>query len=193
MRTSRARAATRCTTSSYTLSCTSSRLVELHDWPCQTKFMPSTAASTALSSGASGNRMNGFLPPSSSDTAFTATSAALRWMARPVGSEPTNDRRLTRGWRTMALPTSCAPVTTLSTPGGSASRDRSPSSAVDSEHCSEGLSTIVLPAISAAAMPLTAIAIGWLKAPMRPTTPKGSRQVRLSRSSLPGIVLPCSS
>ena len=64
-------------------SCTNRRLVEPQDWPCRPKFMPATAAAATLSTGASGKTMNGFLPPSSSEIDFTATSAAERWMAMP--------------------------------------------------------------------------------------------------------------
>src|SRR5207249_2508967 len=97
------------------------------------------------------------------------------------------------GCRTSALPTSPSPVTMLSTPGGSTSLAISPSSVADKGHCSEGLRTTEFPAISGEATPWVAIAIGWLKATILPTTPYGSRIVMLNLSELPGIVVPCNS
>jgi hypothetical protein len=153
------------------LSCRNSRLVELQDWPCQVKFIAETAASATCSTDASGKTTNGFFPPSSRETVLTATSAAERWIAIPVRTDPTNESRLTCGLRTRASPTSRSPVTMLSSPRGSTSCAISAKRAVDSEHSSDGFTTIELPAMSGAATPWIAIAAGWLKATIRPTTP----------------------
>ena len=58
----------------------------------------------AVSRSASGNTMNGLLPPSSSDTRLTR-SAAAAWIALPVATEPVNEIASTAGWSTRAAPT----------------------------------------------------------------------------------------
>ena len=84
-------------------SCSRSRLVEPQLCPCQAKFMPATAIAATLSGSMSGKAISGFLPPSSSVTCLMPPSAAARWMARPVGTEPVKAMRLTFGWRAMRV------------------------------------------------------------------------------------------
>ncbi len=138
--------ATRATTFSSTASWMSSRskrrLVEPRDWPCQVKFIPRTAAAATVSGSASGKTIIGFLPPNSSVTCFTASSAAARWRARPVSGEPMKAMRRMPGWRTMASPTVRPwPVTMLKTPAGSASRATSARMSAESGLVSGGLTT----------------------------------------------------
>ncbi len=90
----------------------------------------------------------------------------------PVCTEPMKAMRLTRGWRTSASPASApVPVTMLTTPGGITSWAISARIEADSGLWSDGFSTMVLPAISGAAMREAAKLIGWLNGMMRPTTP----------------------
>ncbi len=72
---------------------------------------------------------------------------AIRW---PVSTEPVNATQSTRASSTMRAPTSPAPGTMLTTPGGSTSK-QSASASVESGVSSEGLHTHVLPAASAGA------------------------------------------
>ena len=123
--------------------------------------MPATAIAATLSGSMSGKAISGFLPPSSSVTCLMPPSAAARWMARPVGTEPVNAMRLTLGWRASASPAGMpVPVTMLTTPAGSTSRQISASMVADSGLVSGGLSTTQLPAISGAASALAANLIG---------------------------------
>ena len=81
--------------------------------------MPATAIAATLSGSMSGNAISGFLPPSSSVTCLMPLSAAARWIARPVGTEPVKATRLTFGCRAMASPVGRpVPVTMLTTPAG---------------------------------------------------------------------------
>ena len=72
------------------------------------KFIPLTTPSATWSGSASSNAISAFLPPSSSVMSFTPTSAASRWMARPVASLPMKPIRRTAGWRTSARPAAAA-------------------------------------------------------------------------------------
>ncbi len=113
------RSVTASSTRSWMSAWTSRRLVEPQDWPCQVKFIPATAAAAISSGSLSGNTIIGFLPPSSSETCLTQTSAAARWIARPVSTDPMKAMRLISGWRTIASPTvRPRPVTMLKMPGG---------------------------------------------------------------------------
>ncbi len=53
----------------------------------------------------------------------------------------------------------------------------SASRSVESDVCSDGFSTTVLPATSGAPIFIVAKRIGWLNGTIRPTTPNGSRSV----------------
>src|SRR4051812_14635829 len=69
------RSVTRSSTFLKRSSCSVSRLVHPHDCPDHAKFMAPMAASATLSGSESGQAMNGFLPPSSSDSDLMPPSA----------------------------------------------------------------------------------------------------------------------
>ncbi len=116
--------------------------------------------------------MSAFLPPSSSETFLTATSAAARWIDRPVASLPVNPIRGTRGCLTIASGTvGPFPATTDRTPAGKMVDASLPSRSADSGVTSAGFSTTALPATSGAAILLAANMNGWLNGMILPTTP----------------------
>ena len=134
-------------------------------------FMAATAMRAACRTSTSGQTISGFLPPSSRVT-WLMFCAALRRIARPVGTEPVNATRGTPGCETSASPSSApVPVTTLSTPGGSTCAAISARAIADSEVCSPGLTMTALPAASGAADLLQANLNGWLNGTIRSTTP----------------------
>ena len=94
--------------------------------------------------------MNGSLPPISRFTRATrsAQAAATRL---PVATEPVKAMPSTRGSATIASPTSPAPASTLTTPGGQVLEAARASISVDSGVSSDGLQTTALPAASAGA------------------------------------------
>ena len=77
--------------------------------------------------------------------------SAQRWaIALPVATEPVNATQSTRSSETMASPTSPAPASRFTTPGGRWSSSGA-SMSVESGVSSEGLHTVLLPAASAGA------------------------------------------
>ncbi len=123
---------------------------EVHTWPALSSAAYASA-STALSRSASGATTKASLPPSSRWRCFIigAATDAMRW---PVATDPVIAITRTSGWATSASPASDPyPVTTLTTPGGKWSKQRSIHSRVTSEVSSDGLMTTVLPAASAGA------------------------------------------
>ena len=86
-----------------------------------------------------------------------SVSAAARAIHLPVPTLPVSETMSTSGCVTSCWPTSPAPVTTLSTPGGRISLASSTRRIVESGVVSAGLSTIVLPVASAG--PIFQIAI----------------------------------
>ena len=75
-------------------SWTSTRAAAEHFWPAYTNA-EETVAGTASSRSASASTITQFLPPSSAITRLIAswprwTSAALRTISKPTGSEPVN-------------------------------------------------------------------------------------------------------
>ena len=98
----------------------------------------------------------------------------MRAIARPTSAEPVNATPST-GASTSARPVAGPPWITFSTPGGQPGGDaRSrPRIAPVQGVSSEGLSTTLLPAISAAAAMLTASAAGKLNGAITANTPYG--------------------
>ena len=121
--------------------------------------------------------MFGLLPPSSSATG-ASRAPALAAIAAPVFSLPVKEILATPGWSTSASPASRSPVTTLTTPAGkpTSAASRSVSSTL-ALACSDGLTTMVLPAASAGASEYIVSSTGEFQGMMIPTTPSGSRSV----------------
>jgi len=88
------------------------------------------------------------------------------------------------GWAVIAAPNSPASAITLSTPGGSTSLIRAASRSVDSGVVGAGLSTMVLPASSAAGTLNAIRIIGKFHGTIAPITPSGRRCVSTRRFSL---------
>ncbi len=162
------------TTSSWTLSWISTRVLHVQTWP-EAPHTPIIAAADAASRSASGKMIDGLLPPSSRLTRFTR-AAALPWIARPVAFEPVNVIASTSGCATSAAPTaSPVPWTTLNTPAGiPASIASSATTTAVIGVCSAGLRTTLLPAQRANA-PAAAAAVGPFHGWIAATTPIGSR------------------
>jgi hypothetical protein len=112
----------------------------------------STARAAAVSTSASSSTMNGALPPSSSETTVMFSAEAAR-ISLPARTEPVTVTSWVIGWRTSASPaTRPAPVTTLTTPGGTpASSHRRARARALRGVSSCGFSTMVLPAMIAGA------------------------------------------
>ena len=77
----------------------------MHDWLCRVKRIAATMPSTTQSSFASGNTIDGLLPPSSSETG-TTRRAACSMMSFPTSVEPVNESLRTPGWALKAAPQS---------------------------------------------------------------------------------------
>ena len=93
--------------------------------------------------------MNGSLPPISRlIRAIRSAQAAAIFL--PVSTEPVKATQSTSGLATIAAPTSPAPATRLTTPGGMWSKQPA-SASVESGVTSDGLETVMLPAASAGA------------------------------------------
>ena len=84
-----------------------------------------------------------------------------------------NEIFLMSGCEVIHEPSSLPPLTTLSTPAGSAACNTSPSCRVESGVNGEGLSTMVLPASSAGAILDIAIITGKFHGVIPATTPYG--------------------
>ena len=109
------------------------------------------AIGSAELKSASSSTMCADLPPSSSSVFFTVGAPAAR-IARPVAVDPVKVIMSTRGSADSAAPTSLAlETTTLNTPAGMSvsSATMRPYSLPDHGVSCAGLSTTVLPAISA--------------------------------------------
>src|SRR5579859_2146347 len=118
------------------------------------------------------------LPPSSS-----LHGTRLRPQASPIflptSGDPVNDIRLIFGWFASAAPAfGPSPITTLSTPSGRpASAASFPTNNELSGVTSDGLTTTVLPAASAGAMPHNNKVNGKFHGKINPHTPYGARWV----------------
>ena len=147
--------------SSATLPATWKRLAAVHASP-MLRILAITAPSTAASTSASGNTMNGALPPSSIDVR-SSPSADCSTSLRPTSVEPVNVSLRSRGSLMIGLETSEEEleVMTLSTPAGSpASSKILASASIDSGVCWAGLMTIVQPAATAGPILRVPIAAG---------------------------------
>jgi hypothetical protein len=138
--------------------------------------MPRTTPSATSAGAASAQAISAFLPPSSRVSALSVALAPCI-TARPPPTLPIKPILATRGCATSAAPVSRPPVTTLNTPGGNTSDQSSASRSADSGVCSAGLTISTLPAASGAPHLPATKSSGWLNAPMRATTPSGSRTV----------------
>src|SRR5512138_2192396 len=157
-------------------SCTYRRLAHTQVCPAL-RYLLTIAPSTAESTSASSNTMNGALPPSSSDSSLIVGAHCCIRM-RPTSVEPVNDRWRTTSDAHSTLPTSidcCASaVTTLSTPGGMPARCASSAHAsADNGVASAGLITTGQPAASAGATLRVIIAIGKFHGVIAAQTPTG--------------------
>ncbi len=135
------------------------------------------AIEQAAPRSASSSTMNADLPPSSRNTFFTVSEAA-RITDRPVGVDPVNDTRSTRGSVASRAPRAWSlEVTMFTTPGGmsvSSARIR-PTTAAHHGVSGAGLSTIALPAASAGPSLAKLIWCGKFHGVIAPTTPTASR------------------
>ncbi len=161
------------TNSSATDSWTSSREPAQQTWPWLKKI-PLMMPSTAWSWAASSNTMLAPLPPSS-NVILRPVPASWCWMRRPTAVEPVKATLSIPGWVTRVEPTSPAPVTMLTTPGGRpASAMISARTKIDSGVVSAGLITTVLPAARAGAIFQDAISRGKFQGMTWPATPRGA-------------------
>ena len=113
-------------------------------------------------------------------------------MTWAVSVEPVKLMRPTPGWRTRASPASSPkPATTFITPAGSpASSASSPRRSTEQEACSAGLTTTALPAARAAPSLAQVMDKGAFHGTIKPTTPIGSRSVKLKLVGLISTVSP---
>ena len=167
------------------------RVAALQDWPvfAKQKLAPrATAASTSVSL----NTRFGDLPPSSSDTVLTVSAAALL-IRMPARVEPVNDTTSISGCEDRIVPTpGPSPLTMLKTPAGTpASCMISAKRMLDIGAISDGFSTIVHPAASAAPTFSTTWFIGQFQGVIRPATPAASNT--RSWPSVPGRIGRCHS
>ena len=108
---------------------------------------PNSAPSTLASKSASANRMFGDFPPSSSEIFFSVSAAAAHDDLPDLGAAGERDLVDVRDARRARHQSRPAPVTMLTTPGGSPAASKCfASSRIVSGVCSAGLSTIVQPA-----------------------------------------------
>ena len=129
--------------------------------------------STAWSSGASSKTMFAALPPSSRVSRLPEPAIA-RWMDLPTSVEPVNATFFTSGCETTSEPVLPAPVTMLTTPGGSsACRQISANRSAVSGVVSAGFSTTVLPAARAGAIFQASIRSGKFQGMICPQTLTG--------------------
>ena len=154
-------------------------------WPVVPKALH-RIPSVARSMSASASTTTPFFPPSSSESRFRRP-AALVAIAFPVVDDPVNEMTPMSGEPTIASPTSApAPVTRLTTPGGTpASAISSTSSVAQCGVSLAGLKTTVLPVTSAGMIFQHGIAIGKFHGVMIPAMPIGWRMLiaHLSGSS----------
>ena len=134
----------------------------MQTWPVVMNVAPLIFANAASSSVASSSTIAGSLPPSSSVT-FVRLGAAIDMIRLPPPTLPVKQTCLTRGSPTTIGPTtSSAPVTTLSTPGGSLGTRCRSVRTDDSGVVGGGFTITALPAISAAGSDAARMASGQL-------------------------------
>ena len=143
--------------------------------------MNAAVCAATARSGASAKTMFGPLPPHSVHTGFMFDSAEYFMKSLPTSVEPVNPTTSMSGCRPMASPTAGPPVTTLSTPSGRpASCASSAKRSAESEVCSSGFSTTLLPAASAGGTFQPSRPIGQFQGSTAPTTPTGSLVISAS-------------
>ncbi len=119
--------------------------------------------------------------------------AAASATVYPTSVEPVKASFVSPGWLSKACPAvEPRPVMMFMTPGGSTSDTILPSSSKVSGVSDEGFMTVVFPAAMAGAIFHTAMAMGKFHGTICPTTPMGSRMMRL-RVSWSRYVAPPSS
>ena len=163
-------------TSAMRFAGTSIRVGALHDWPELRKhsFTPSV---TAFVQSTSSSRMFADLPPSSWPTRLTVGAARIA-TSMPAPVEPVKDMQSMPGCSAIAWPTTLSPWTRLNTPAGTpASSSISAIRIAENGATSEGLSTIVQPAASAAATLQEIWLAGQFHGVIMPMTPIGSRRM----------------
>src|ERR1700760_4190509 len=134
----------------------------MHTWPVVMNVAPLILANVASSRTASASTRAGSLPPGSRVTLVTL-AAAIVMIRLPPPTEPVKHTCRIRGSPTTTGPTtSSAPVTTLSTPGGSALITCLSVCTEDSGGVGGGFTITVLPDISAAGRDAARIASGQL-------------------------------
>nr|CAA49825.1 unnamed protein product [Azospirillum brasilense] len=149
-------------------------------WPCRVKRMPATAPSMALSRSASPITIIGLLPPSSRVTGISLSAARCE-MIFPVSTEPVKVTLPTPGWVTRGAPhPGPSPDRMLRTPAGRTWFMTWMTRRAASGASSADLTMTAFPATSAGAI-LSAIRYsGTFHGMMAPTTPIGSRWVKVS-------------
>src|SRR5512143_289214 len=167
------------------------RLAQTQVWPLL-RYLDAIAPSTAESTSASSNTMNGALPPSSSDTFFTVVAHCCI-SSLPTSVEPVNVNLRTSGWLVSSLPIGPEdPVTTDSTPLGTPARSASSHSASAEYGVWEaGLITMVQPAASAGPALRVIMALGKFHGVTAAHTPIGCLITTMRRSGdCAGMVSP---
>ena len=148
--------------------------------PLVTNAPSASRLASAASTFMSGPRMAGSLPPSSSTTGRVVAAAAAM-TACPVPTPPVNETMSTSGWATSAAPSAAVgPLTTLRTPGGSASAMAAATSSTVPGQVGGALTTTLLPANSAGRALLAMTDTGQLKGKMAATTPWGTHSTRVA-------------
>src|SRR5215831_4528148 len=178
-------ATTRSVNSARTAACTRNRSPAVQLWPAH-RYAASSAAVAASSRSASSRITMGPLPPSSSSCALPAARTAT---CPPVSTEPTKPTPATSGWPTRASPTTGpGPGTKLNAPPGrpASALTSAMTSARIAQHAvvdGAGTQTTVLPAASAGANSSAPIVYGQFHGLTTPTTPSGTRPIRILRSA----------
>ena len=122
----------------------------MHTWPAfRYAAQAPPFAATCTSAATSAQTMNGSLPPISRFIRATRCAQAAATFF-PVATEPVKATPSIRSSSTSAAPTSPAPATMFTTPGGSSAKQEA-SMRVETGVSSDGFATTVLPAASAGA------------------------------------------
>mmetsp|Transcript_1192 Transcript_1192/g.2569 ORF Transcript_1192/g.2569 Transcript_1192/m.2569 type:complete len:275 (-) Transcript_1192:326-1150(-) len=166
----------------YTLSCTNTRLAQMHVCPAL-RSAESTTPLAASSRSASSNTMKGALPPSSRLTRLTVCAAPAISIL-PTAVLPVNPILRTLSLFTSSWPMDAAsPITRFSTPSGAPALSSSSARATAVRGVSsEGLRTTVQPAASAGATLRVIIDMGKFQGVMAATTPTACFIVTMRRS-----------
>ena len=165
--------------------------MDVHRWPAVPNA-PNIAPSTARSRSASSRTTMAFLPPSSRLTSRGPVSMAAAATLRPVGTEPVKLTAPTPGCTASAAAGLGVAVHELDQPVGHAALDAGVDERLGAGRaCSDGLSTMPLPASSAGKHFHDGMATGKFHGVIIPTTPTGIRVVHASfEPSSDGTVSP---